>query len=185
MRMIDADELIEHVWRDRLDSRERIANLVESMPTIKETISVAAADTVPVAEIYDAGYKCGYEQGKKDEEQDKWVSVSERLPKCEQEVLICTKKKTYIHEKSGFEWCVDPIVTPAMYEDGTMLEVDSKYHWEDCDWAGWDEEEDCGIISEGWWENRHFNPDGEYNHAVDVEVIAWRPLPEAYTEEEV
>ena len=35
MRLIDADELIEHVWRDRLDSRERIADLVESMPTIK------------------------------------------------------------------------------------------------------------------------------------------------------
>ena len=35
MRLIDGDELIEHVWRDRVDSRERIANLVESMPTIK------------------------------------------------------------------------------------------------------------------------------------------------------
>ena len=54
MRVIDADELIEHVWRDRLDSRERIANLVESMPTIK---TVSAADVVPVVEIYDAGYK--------------------------------------------------------------------------------------------------------------------------------
>ena len=118
------------------------------------------------------------------QEQDRWIPVTERLPKCEQEVLICTKKKTYIHEKSGFEWCVNPIVTPAMYEDGTMLEVDSKWHWEDCDWAGWDEEEDCGIIPEGWWENRQFNPDGEYNHAIDVEVVAWRPLPEPYTEEE-
>ena len=35
MRLIDADELIEHVWRDRLDSRERIADLVKSMPTIE------------------------------------------------------------------------------------------------------------------------------------------------------
>jgi hypothetical protein len=118
-------------------------------------------------------------------EKDKWIPVSERLPKCEQEVLICTKEKTYIHEKSGLEWCVNPIVTPAIYEDGTMLEVNSKWHWEDCDWAGWDEEEDCGIIPEGWWENRQFNPDGEYNHANDVEVIAWQPLPKPYTEEEV
>ena len=54
MRLIDGDELIEHVWRDRLDSRERIANLVESMPTIK---IIPAADVVPVVEIYDAGYK--------------------------------------------------------------------------------------------------------------------------------
>ncbi len=34
MRLIDADELLEHVWRERLDSRERIAKLVESRPTI-------------------------------------------------------------------------------------------------------------------------------------------------------
>lgn len=44
MRLIDADELIEHVWRDRLDSRERIANLVESMPTIK---AVPATGVIP------------------------------------------------------------------------------------------------------------------------------------------
>lgn len=43
MRLIDGDELIEHVWRDRLDSRERIANLVESMPTIK---IIPAADVI-------------------------------------------------------------------------------------------------------------------------------------------
>ena len=35
MRMIDADELMEHIWRDKLDSRELIANLVKRMPTIK------------------------------------------------------------------------------------------------------------------------------------------------------
>ena len=34
MRAIDADELLEHVWRERLDSRERIAELVERMPTL-------------------------------------------------------------------------------------------------------------------------------------------------------
>ena len=44
MRLIDADELIEHVWRDRLDSHERIANLVESMPTIK---AVPATGVIP------------------------------------------------------------------------------------------------------------------------------------------
>ena len=35
-RLIDADALLEHVWRDRLDSRERIAELVKFMPTIEE-----------------------------------------------------------------------------------------------------------------------------------------------------
>ena len=35
MRLIDADELIEHVWRDRLDSRELIAEMIDNAPTVK------------------------------------------------------------------------------------------------------------------------------------------------------
>lgn len=36
-RLIDANELLEHAWRDRLDSRERIAEMIENMPTIIPT----------------------------------------------------------------------------------------------------------------------------------------------------
>ena len=35
MRAIDADELMEHVYRDKLDSRELIAKMVEDAPTIQ------------------------------------------------------------------------------------------------------------------------------------------------------
>ena len=116
--------------------------------------------------------------------EQRWIPCSERMPECEQEVLICTEKKVYISKKSGKEWYHEPIVTPALYEDGTMLEVNSKWRWEDIDYAGWDEEEDCGIIPEGWWENRHFNPDGVYNNIVDRKVVAWMPLPKPYKEGE-
>ena len=34
MRLIDADELMEHVYRDKLDSRELIAKMVENAPTV-------------------------------------------------------------------------------------------------------------------------------------------------------
>ena len=112
-----------------------------------------------------------------------WIPVTERLPECEQEVLICTERKVYVRKKSGCEWYIEPIITPALYEDGTMLEVNSKWRWENIDWAGWDEEEDCGIIPEGWWENRHFNPDEVYNNVVDKKVIAWMPLPAPYRPE--
>ena len=112
-------------------------------------------------------------------EEPRWIPCSERLPECEQEVLICTMKKVFVN-RTGFELVVEPVVTPAIYEDGTMLEVDSKWSWEDIDYAGWDEEEDCGIIPEGWWENRHFNPDDVYNNVVDRKVVAWMPLPEPY-----
>ena len=36
MRLIDADELMKHVWRDKLDSRELIAKMVDNAPTVEE-----------------------------------------------------------------------------------------------------------------------------------------------------
>lgn len=36
MRLIDADALIERAYRERLDSRELIAQMIESAPTITE-----------------------------------------------------------------------------------------------------------------------------------------------------
>ena len=38
MRLIDADELTEMVWRERLDTRERIANLIARQPTIEGAV---------------------------------------------------------------------------------------------------------------------------------------------------
>lgn len=38
MRLIDADELTEMVWREQLDTRERIANLIARQPTIKRNV---------------------------------------------------------------------------------------------------------------------------------------------------
>lgn len=35
MRLIDADELMEHAIRDKLDSRELILQMIENAPTIK------------------------------------------------------------------------------------------------------------------------------------------------------
>ena len=104
-----------------------------------------------------------------------WIPCSERLPECEQEVLICTEKKLV-----GKDAYIDSIITPAIYEDGTMLEVESMWSWYDIDFDEWDDTEDCGIIPMGWFENRHFNPDEVYNNPVDRKVVAWMPLPEPY-----
>ena len=35
MRLIDADELMEHAMRDKLDSRDLILQMIENAPTIK------------------------------------------------------------------------------------------------------------------------------------------------------
>lgn len=161
-RMIDADALI------------KIINGLSSLAFIMNGFR-ECADKRTVEEIVKM-----IEHMPTIEPEQRWIPCTERLPECEQEVLICTMKRVYVSKKTGMEWCIEPIITPAFYEDGSMLEVDSKWHWEDIDYAGWDEEEDCGIIPEGWWENRHFNPDEVYNNPVDQKVVAWMPLPEPY-----
>lgn len=98
-----------------------------------------------------------------------WIPCSERLPQVETEVYIVAKRKY----RGGD---VRYITTTAMYEDGSVRENDSCWRWQDIE-GEWDEDEDCIIIPEGWWEYRHYNPDEVYNNAVDDEVIAWMPLP--------
>ena len=99
---------------------------------------------------------------------NKWISVKEQLPETETEVLITTVRKFRGENRY--------IVTTAFYEDGTVLENDSIWNWQDID-GEYNEEEDCYIVPQGWWEYRHYNPDEVYNNVIDDEVIAWMPLP--------
>lgn len=139
--------------------QETITN--EKTDLCAETMRAIAKEIVQeVAEEYNGG----------------WIPCSERLPDVETEVLISTIRKF----KDG---SVKNIITTAMYEDGTVRENDSCWYWEDVE-GEWDEEEDCYIILEGWWEDKKYNADGELNHAVYDKVIAWQPLPEAYKESE-
>ena len=46
MRLIDADELKEHVWRDKLNTRELISDLVDKQPTIDAVEVVRCKDCI-------------------------------------------------------------------------------------------------------------------------------------------
>ena len=70
-----------------------------------------------------------------------WISVKDRLPEAEQEVLILTE---------------NGVITTAMYEDGTIYTEDGCWNWYDVDFD-YDDENDKYIICEGWWENKHYN----------------------------
>ena len=105
---------------------------------------------------------------------DKWISVEERLPEPEKEVLIFAIRRY----KYGKKIQEVPIITTAMYEDGTISNENSVWNWYDIDFI-YDEENDIEYVPEGWWEFRHYNPDDVYNNAVDDKVTHWMPLPEA------
>ena len=108
------------------------------------------------------------------ENQGQWISVDERLPEPEKEVLILTIRR-YVYMGEVKEVLT---ITTAMYEDGTISTEDSDWNWYDIDFI-YDEENDVQYIPEGWWEYRHYNPDDVYNNAVDDKVTHWMPLPEA------
>ena len=97
-----------------------------------------------------------------------WISVKDRLPKPEKEVLV-------VVEHIGYR-----IVTSAIYEDGTIILEDSKCCWDDIDFiygidSIYDEDNDVYLVPEGWWEYSHY---GEYVSHIDGIITHWMPLPE-------
>lgn len=101
--------------------------------------------------IFDIKYKNG------------WVYTEDDYPRCEQNVLVLTDEGT---------------ITTAIYEDGTICEEDSDWFWDGLDINGkYDDECQCMIIPEGWYEYRNFNSEGVYNNKINENVIAWQILP--------
>lgn len=102
-----------------------------------------------------------------------WISVKDRLPEAETEVMILAEHKTY-----SFKGTVTTrhTMTTGMYEDGRKNTEDSEWMWE-TDGFDYDEELDAYIIPEGWWEYKHYNGDDEYNNPIDDTVTHWMPLP--------
>lgn len=110
----------------------------------------AIIDAIPAADVAPVG----------------WISVKDRLPEPETEVLV-------VCVRNGYRF-----ICPVIYEDGTMLTQDSVWNWYELDSYGtYSEENDDYFVPEGWWESRRFTPDDVYNNPVDCAVTHWMPLP--------
>lgn len=96
-----------------------------------------------------------------------WISVKDRLPEPETEVLaVCVR--------NGYRF-----ICPVIYETGTTLTQDSIWNWYELyNYGAYSEENDDYFVPEGWWETRQFTPDDVYNNPVDCAVTHWMPLPE-------
>lgn len=105
-----------------------------------------------------------------------WISVKDRLPEVETEVLIRAQWRCGNDTHST--------TATAFYEDGTVLEDNSRWNWSEIwEWGIYDEEKDGYKIPQGWWESTHYIHDDHYNN-IDDEVTHWMPLPRLPEEEE-
>ena len=100
-----------------------------------------------------------------------WISVKDRLPANEKDVLVSVKRKAYCEPEKYIR-----SVVKAFYTDGNHNTEDSGYTWrtDDIDME-YDEENDVFKIPEGWWECVDY---GEEFAAVSDFVTHWMPLPE-------
>ena len=136
--------------------QEVFSKIIEKLETYSDADEAEQYGTIPVIEL-DRAIEIVKQTAA--EYNNGWIPCSVAMPPVETEVFIVAKRK-YLGGEVRY------ITTTAMYEDGTVLENDSCWRWEDIE-GEWDEENDCYIIPEGWWENRHYNPDEVYNNVID------------------
>ena len=109
------------------------------------------------------------QQAREENLQGQWISVKDRLPDNEQDVLVCVEREHYAKPGQYIRF-----VTKAFYTDGRSYTEDSAYYWDDCNFE-YDERLDSYIIPEGWWETADYI---EEFRAVSDSVTHWMPLPE-------
>ena len=104
------------------------------------------------------------------EAERKWISVEDRLPEPEQEVLLCVRSKI-----SNYSY-----VCCARYVPENWYRESSDFCWdlECCD--EYDEEQDDFIVKPGWYESIHNSDDDSVVGIEDI-VTHWMQLPEPQT----
>lgn len=97
----------------------------------------------------------------------KWISVEDRLPEPEQEVIVCCESQI---SKYKYVCC-------AFHIPENWYRESSKFNWfyDSCD--EYDEEQDDYVVNKGWYESIH-NWDEYSTIGIDDAVTHWMPIPE-------
>ena len=100
-----------------------------------------------------------------------WISVDDRLPENEQDVIICAKRRHYSNPNRFIR-----IVAKAFYTDGKHNTEHTAHVWDNnCIDMEYDEGNDAYLIPDGWWESVEY---GEEFSTVSDFVTHWMPLPQ-------
>lgn len=170
------------VLRMRLvqDVAQKIDKMVDEsvMQALEEMhIDVDKAELLKALSYDRDQYARGYEDGKA-AAQPKWISVEDAMPPVEERVLIFIERRM-------FDGYVCHSVTCGFYEDGSVLNGESRVSWDHDALGHYDEIRDDYFISESWVEEMIMEHDEWtcYVLPASERVTHWMPLPEPPKEE--
>ena len=145
--------------------------LLHEIEALAKTAERSAAKAVMFEELATSSVYAG-----------QWIPVVRDLPKQEEPVEVAVSLVSALTGK------LHSFVTVAIYEDGSMPQVDSQFNFE-ADQCDYNEEDDEYYIPAGWYEYHSYG-DLECNgiasisdHFTKDHVTHWRPLPQAPKEE--
>jgi hypothetical protein len=106
---------------------------------------------------------------------NRWIPVSERLPENENPVEVTARRK---------EGAKGYFIYKAHYI-APHTKTTEDYGWEesnvDCEY---DKENDCYWVPECWYEDNAIEENGNWILNDEFDILAWKPLPTPYKEED-
>ena len=104
----------------------------------------------------------------REQEERRWIPVTERLPESQKTVLVSAKDKTFGHRH-----------TMMAAHIGHREAKTEDYGWQEYEGdTEYDEENDCFWIPECWWESNFVEDNTNWIIGSDYEITHWMPLPE-------
>lgn len=104
-------------------------------------------------------------------EQERWIPVTEKLPKPNTNVILKCRAEGYTEKYRYF-------ITIGCYIPALTVKIEEKWNDEFEEVEVYDEKNDTYYCKEGWYEETTQGDGDHMSWYMSAEVIEWRPLPE-------